>query len=112
MADEFEFSLYLGAFIGAVYVLIAYLSFRFAIGRSQRTFLIVAIGGISVRLFIAVGAIALVLALVAVNQPAFVGGFFAVFVLGLILEVVLLHRRQVAVSEKANEKPRLDIDAI
>jgi len=38
-----------------------------------------------------------------VHQPAFLGGFFAVFVLGLILEVLMLHRGQLAASQKSGD---------
>ena len=103
MTEEILNSVLLGASIGGVYVLIAYLSFRYALGRSHKVFLVVALGGVGARLFVASALIALVLALMAVNQPAFLGGFFAVFVIGLILEVVFLHRSQMAATQKSAE---------
>jgi hypothetical protein len=103
MTNEILTSALSGAGIGALYVLSAYLTFRFALSRGQRMFLIVALGGIGVRLMVAVSVITLVLVLSSVNQPAFLAGFFAVFVLGLILEVLMLHRGQLAASQKTGE---------
>ncbi len=103
MTDAILNSVLLGASIGGVYVVSAYLSFRFARGRSHKIFLMVALGGVGARLFLATALIALVLALTAVNQPVFLGGFFAVFVTGLVLEVVFLHRSQLAATRKREE---------
>jgi len=103
MTDEMLNSVLLGVSIGGVYVLAAYLSFRFALGRSHKIFFVVALGGVGARLFVATALISLVLALTAVNQPAFFGGFFAVFVVGLVLEIVFLHRGQLAAAQKAAE---------
>ena len=103
MTNELVTGVAAGAGIGAVYVLSAYLMFRFSLSRGQRMFLIVALGGIGIRLLVAVSVITLILVLTSVNQPAFLGGFFAVFVLGLILEIVLLHRGQLAASQHAGD---------
>lgn len=111
MTDEILGSVLLGAFIGAMYVIAAYFSFRFAHGRSQKIFLMVALGGIGVRLFVAVALIALVFALSPVNQPAFLGGFFAVFVLGLILEVTFLHRSQLAATRESGRFAASDTES-
>ena len=98
MTTATMFSLTLGTLIGACYVVSAYATFRFAAGRSQRVFLLVALGGVGIRLLAAASVIALVIALTDVHQPLFLGSFFAVFVVGLVLEVTLLHRRQPAVT--------------
>ena len=103
MTNEILTGVLIGAGIGASYVLSAYIMFRFALSRGQRMFLIISLGGIGIRLLVAISAITLILVLSSVHQPAFLGGFFAVFVLGLILEVLMLHRGQQAASQKSGE---------
>jgi len=103
MTNEILTSVLSGVGIGVLYVLSAYMTFRYALSRGQRMFLIIALGGIGIRLFVAISVITLVLVLSPVNQPAFLGGFFAVFVLGLILEVLMLHRSQLAASQKTGD---------
>jgi len=98
MTTAISTSLILGTLIGACYVISAYASFRFALGRSQRVFLLVALGGVGVRLLVAASLIALVIALVQVNQAYFLGSFFSIFVIGLIVEVTMLHRKQLGAS--------------
>ncbi|MFT4603470.1 MAG: hypothetical protein ACI9W4_000184 [Rhodothermales bacterium] len=56
--------------------------------------MLVALGGMTARLFVAATAVALVLAFAPVLPMVFVVSFFAVFAMALTLEITLLHRQQ------------------
>ncbi len=65
---------------------------RLALGRSKQSFMLFVFGGMAFRLFLAVAAIALIIALVTVNNVVFLAAFFGVFLIGLVLEIAVLHR--------------------
>lgn len=60
--------------------------------RSNRRFMALFAGGMIVRIALAMAILALVITLADVNVPVFVGAFLIVFVGGLAVEIVLIHR--------------------
>lgn len=87
------FSVILGLVIGGLYILLVYVSLRLALGQSKRSFMLFVFGGMALRLFLAVAAIAMIIALVPVKQIVFLAAFFGVFLIGLVLEITILHRQ-------------------
>ena len=85
------FSVVVGGGIGVAYVLASLLMNRLA-ARDQQRFLLIALGGVGARIGVAILAITLVLVLMPVNAGWFIGAFFSVFLVGIVAEVVLLHR--------------------
>ena len=102
MAVEFWFSVGLGAGIGLLYGLVSYLGYKRALLASHHRFLLLALGGMTVRLLVVVSLIAVILSLSLVQATPFVGAFFAVFIVALVLEVLALHRRQPARARNAS----------
>lgn len=92
--DAYILSLSLGIGFGLVYGVVSYLTYRVALSRSPQTFMVIAFGGMTIRLFVAAAAVALVLAFAPVLPMVFIVSFFAVFAMALTLEITLLHRQQ------------------
>ena len=61
-------------------------------------FMLLVMGGMTIRIFVTIIILTLVLLFAPVDQTLFLIAFFAVFVLGLILEVLYLHRKQKDIS--------------
>lgn len=59
---------------------------------NPRIFVYLSIGGIVVRMAVALSLVALIMLLTPIHLIAFIGTFFIVFVLGLALEIAILHR--------------------
>ena len=93
MVDEFWISAIFGIITGGIYVLSGYVSLRLALKRSNQSLMMVVFGGMALRLFVAVSAIALIFALAPIDQKIFLAAFFVVFVIGLVLEISVLHRQ-------------------
>lgn len=88
----------LGAGLALAYGAASLFTYRRALlADSAQRFMAVMVGGILARMFTALLLFVLVLVLLPVSERAFIGSFFGVFVLCLILEVALLHRRANAV---------------
>lgn len=98
----FWLSALLGLCSGGIYVLFAYLSFRTALKKSNHSFMMIVLGGIAIRLFGAAAFIALVIALAPIHEVAFLTAFFIIFLIGLILEVVVINRH----LGKMNQVPK------
>ena len=96
MVESIWFGALAGLSIGGLYTLSSYLTIRIALGKSDRIFMTLVLGGLAVRLFVTMLILALILALVPVNRTALVAGFFISFIAGLIVEIRLLHSRQAA----------------
>ena len=94
MGEGFWFSAILGLGIGGIYVLLVFLGLRVALRRKKHSFMNIIFGGMAIRLFLSVAAIAIVIALAPVDKAVFLTVFLGVFLIGLIVEVVLLHRQQ------------------
>lgn len=61
--------------------------------RDRNRFLAITVGGLVVRMAVALAAVGLTLSFVPVHEAAFMGSFFGVFVVTLIIEVLHLHRQ-------------------
>lgn len=83
----------LGISIGVTYIAASVLTHRWAARRAAKQFLTIVLGGMIVRMIVALALVGGIAALAPVHIPSFIGAFFATFVIGLIIEVVLLHRR-------------------
>ncbi|GMQ82348.1 MAG: hypothetical protein BMS9Abin05_1797 [Rhodothermia bacterium] len=94
MEDGFWFSAILGSGIGGIYILLVFLSLRLAARQSKHSFITVILGGMAIRLFLAVAAIAIIIALVPIDKVIFLTAFLGVFLIGLTIEVVIFHRQQ------------------
>lgn len=92
MTALFWTSALLGAALGAANAAASGLIIRAARGRSQRSFMTLLFGGMAARMAGLLAAIAIVVAFVPVELPAFVGALGATFALGLVAEVYLLTR--------------------
>ena len=90
----------LGAGLGLLYIGASVVVNRFAATRPGNSFLLIFVSGMMIRLAVALSFITVVLLLLPVTPLAFIGSFFAVFCIGLVLEVSSLHRKLVA-SEDA-----------
>lgn len=93
-SDAYSLSIGLGIAFGLVYGVASFVTYRVALRKSTQTFMMVAFGGMALRLMVAMIAIALVLALTSVQPMPFIASFFAVFAMALTLEVTVLHRQQ------------------
>lgn len=91
MIETIWFGSIAGLSIGGLYTLSSYLTVRYAIGKSDRMFMMLVLGGMAARLFVTMLILALILALVPVHRTALVAGFFISFTAGLIVEIRLLH---------------------
>ena len=100
MAADVWLGLALGAGIGVGYVLTSLLTHRLALRGTDRSFVVIALGGVAVRMFVALILVTLVLTLAPVRVSAFVAAFFGTFFVGLITEIVRLHRGRRAVARK------------
>ena len=94
MMIGFWFSALIGISLGVGYGLSAIFVTRLAMDRPNRTFMVLVLGGMMARLFVTLLIITLILLLVPVDTMVFIVSFFVLFVVGLTLEVYLLHRRQ------------------
>lgn len=85
-------SLLIGAVVGAANAAAAVWTARRATALDADSALRVVLGGMIVRMFATLAAVAVVLALVPVHRGAFVAGLGALFVAGLLAESALVLR--------------------
>ena len=81
-----------GAAAGIAYGLASWWMVRRAVRRSPKTFLLLVMGGMLLRLLAASLMIVAVLLWMPVRPAVFIGTFFGFFVISLVLEVITLHR--------------------
>jgi hypothetical protein len=93
MVEGLWFSILLGVGIGLVYGLASYLNYHIALGVSKRLFLPLTVGGMMGRMMLCLGALAVVLVFAEVDRQTFLVSFSLTFIIGLALEVLILHRR-------------------
>ena len=86
-------SLLLGALLGAANAAAAVWTARRASALGSNAALRLVLGGMAARMGLVLAAFALVLALVPVHRPAFVGGLGLLFAVGLVAEILLLLSR-------------------
>lgn len=87
-------SILLGAAIASLYAASSFVTLRFAMNRPGNQFMLVVFGGMTARLFVAAAVMTLILVFVPVVKTAFLGSFAAGFIIGLVVEVFVLHNRQ------------------
>ncbi len=84
----------MGSGLGALYCAASYATVSLAARyRDQQAFMTVFLGGMVVRMFVALGAMACVLVVLPVRAVPFVGAFGIVFLAGLVGEVFAATRR-------------------
>lgn len=105
MIDTIWFGATAGLSIGVLYTVSSFVTVRYALGKSNRLFMTLVLGGMAVRLFVTMLILALILALAPVHRTALVAGFFIAFMAGLIIEIRSLHRSSELRSGKLPETP-------
>lgn len=96
----------LGAGIAGLYSLAALWLGKLAVKSSQRTFMMIVMGGMVARLFVTMIVLTLILLFTALDSASLLVGFFIVFAIGLTTETIILHRTQSSMlkdSEKDSE---------
>lgn len=88
---SFWMSAALGAGVGLLYSVAGFLMGRIALLRPH-LFMLFALGGMGVRMFLAACIVALVLGLSLADPLAFIGGFFLLFLTGLVIEIAAVLR--------------------
>ena len=86
----------LGGGLGVLYILASVMTHRWAAQREAARFLAIVLGGMVIRMIIALALVGGIAAFMPVHVPIFIGAFFVTFVVGLALEVVRLHRHGTA----------------
>ncbi len=83
----------LGGGLGVLYGLAGYLTARYAACWRRKAFMLIFFGGMAARMMLALAAIAAILVLAPVQPLPFIGAFGVAFLIGLAVEVALIHRR-------------------
>ena len=94
MTEGMWFSALVGAGIAGLYSFAALWLGKLAVNSSQRTFMMIVMGGMVARLFVTVIALTLILLFTSLDSTALLVGFFIVFAIGLTAETIILHRKQ------------------
>jgi len=97
LASAWWWSAGLGIGIGLLYGAASFVANRYALRQNQQVFMLVVIGGMTVRMVVALVAVTLIMWLLPVEQAAFLVSFLGVFIIGIIVEVRHLHHRLLAV---------------
>ena len=93
MLTEWWTSIGAGIGVGVLYLTaLLVTTLRAVRHRNSRRFMTLFAGGMVVRIALAMATIVLVITLAAVSVPVFIGAFLVVFVGGLAVEIVLIHR--------------------
>ncbi len=106
MTPDVLLGLTLGGAIGIGNAAVSYGLYRFARGRSDKTFYAVVLLGLLGRLGIALVLVALVVVFVPVHFFAFTGALLGSVVVGLATETLLIHRGQARPTGGAAASPR------
>lgn len=92
----------LGVGLALLYALASYVTHRLALHSGSRNqFLAIAFGGLLARMAFALLLVTVTLVFVPVDETAFIGSFFGVFVVTLIMEVLHFHRQTSDVVQEA-----------
>jgi hypothetical protein len=89
----------LGIGVGLLYSAASLLANRYALRQDQPTFMLIVLGGMLVRILAALAVLALIVLVLSVEPIPFVASFSAVFLIGLIVEVLHLHRQRSAAAD-------------
>ena len=99
MSDGIVISAFAGSALAALYSVAALGLGKIAMRSSRRNFMMIVMGGMMARLFVAIIILTLALLFAPVHKVAFLLGFFVIFVIGLTLEILTLHRQQLSKEE-------------
>ncbi|MFQ5570782.1 MAG: hypothetical protein ACE5G0_13945 [Rhodothermales bacterium] len=91
-------SLGLGIGLGLLYSAASLVVNRYALRQDSHRFLLIVLGGMIARMALALALVALIVLLLPVEQVAFLASFLGVFVIGIIVEVMILHRKLLAAN--------------
>ncbi|MEL6615949.1 MAG: hypothetical protein AAFQ43_09435 [Bacteroidota bacterium] len=103
-------SLLLGAALGVAHAVAGLGIARLARGRSQAAFNAVVLGGTVLRMFGVLAVVVLLLLVASIQVAPFIGGLGATFLVGLIVEVLVLLRRPMPAAltpEASGAAPRV-----
>lgn len=89
--EDFWLSLVLGTSLGILYLAASFVSNRHALKSADR-FMIIVVTTMLIRISLALVFLIGIMLTLPVASMAFLGSFFVVFVMGLVLEVWFLHR--------------------
>lgn len=92
-SEHILLSIGLGAGLGIVYIFASYISNKHVL-RSGSRFMLLLVSTMMLRLVIALLLLLGILLLLPVSDVAFLGSFFVIFAIGLIIEIRTLHRAQ------------------
>lgn len=90
----------LGAILGLLYIVASFVSNRHAL-RSADRFMIIVVTTMLIRIVLALVALIGIMLLLPVSPAAFMGSFFVIFVIGLILEMLFLHRNTPGADDRS-----------
>jgi len=91
--------LVVGAGLGGAHAAAGLVLWRLARHRPDRAFYRIVLGGLVIRMALLLGALALVLGLAPLHEPALIGALLATFALGLVAEITQMARRPAMPSE-------------
>lgn len=94
-----------------LYIVASLVTSRLAGRFGNSRFLAIVMGGLLARMAVALVAVALVLVWLPVDALPFVGAFFAVFTVGLVGEVLLMHRYPVSGSAGTPDHDDSDVSS-
>lgn len=92
-SEHILLSIGLGVGLGILYIVASFISNKRAL-RSGSRFMLLLVSTMVLRLVVALVLLVGILLMLPVSESAFLGSFFVVFVLGLVLEIWTLHQRQ------------------
>lgn len=94
MANPVWVGLGLGVGLAVFYASASLFTHRLALRQSNRNqFLAIAFGGLMARMAFALLTVTITLIFIPIHRTAFIGSFFGVFTITLIIEVLDLHRQ-------------------
>jgi len=94
MANSVLLGLGIGVGLAVFYAAASLLTHRAALQKGDKNqFLAIAFGGLLARMAFALLMVTVTLVFVPVHRTAFIGSFFGVFIITLIIEVLHLHRQ-------------------
>lgn len=91
-AGELWLSIGLGAGLGVLYVAASFVSNKRAL-RSEQRFMVIVVASMLIRILVALVCLIGMVLLLPVAPTALLGSFFVMFIVGLAIEVWLLHDR-------------------
>ncbi len=104
MTEGVWLSWLVGAGIAGLYSLTALWLGKIALRSSQRTFLMIVMGGTVARMFVTLIILTVIMLFSPLQTTGLLVGFSIVFVIGLTAEVMILHRRQALLVKESEVK--------